>query len=442
PEQLHPHHRRLLTTVPSEELTVKEAARSALKPLMYSAFRRPVEQRELDAISDFVERTVLAGRTFPQALKLATQSILVSPHFLFRLEPGSTRQNQELIHPIGDYALASRLSYCLWKTLPDETLLQLAERNALHTEDVLRGQVVRMLDDPRSSEFVHSFFGQWLGTQKIPDVKLDRNLYPAFSTAIKNDLLTESMMFAESIMREKRSVLDILRADYSFMNKRLANYYGISTKDWTSAEFRRVSLDGLPRRGMLTQGGILMLTSFPNRTSPTKRGKWILETILNEEPPPPPADVPTLENSGDAASDVSLRQQLEEHRRNPRCASCHQVMDSIGFGLENFDAAGQWRDKDGDTVLDAGGTLPSGESFSGPVDLIQILLQREEDFVRCVVEKLMTFTLGRGVEHYDRPAIDQIIRNTKESSYRFNDLIAEIVLSRPFLLQRGEGIQP
>jgi len=192
----------------------------------------------------------------------------------------------------------------------------------------------------------------------------------------------------------------------------------------------------------LTQGGVLMLTSFPNRTSPTKRGKWILETILNEEPPPPPADVPPLENTDSSASVVSLRQQLEEHRRNPRCASCHQVMDSIGFGLENFDAAGQWRDRDGETTLDAGGMLPTGESFSGPVDLIQILLQREEEFVRCFVEKLMTYALGRGIEYYDRPAIDQIIRNTTDFNYRFNDLVAEIVLSRPFSLQRGEGNQP
>ena len=268
-------------------------------------------------------------------------------------------------------------------------------------------------------------------------MRVDRDLFPEFSTQLKADLQQETMRLVDSIVRENRSALDLLQADYTFVNGSLAKFYGIKgiKKD---ADFQRVSLAGTPRQGVLTHGSLLMLTSYPNRTSPTRRGNWVLETILGDEPPDPPADVPPLSETQSASPDLPLRQQLELHRSNATCASCHQVMDTIGFGFEHFDAIGKYREKDGETPIDAAGKLPSGESFNSAKELVKVLSSREEDFVRHLCAKLLTFATGRGVEYYDRVAIDKIVESTRPNRYRMQDIIHEIVLSRPFRLTRNE----
>ncbi|WP_197442881.1 DUF1592 domain-containing protein [Lignipirellula cremea] len=435
--QLAEAHRLLLEVRPSSTLDVPEAAAKILRPLASQAFRRPITPAELDSLIGYVESQVKAGADFEEGIELAVQAILVSPRFLFRLELGPPPEDLAIIAPVDDYALASRLSYFLWASLPDERLFRLAAKGKLSEDAVLAAQVERMLRDPRSAAFVEGFFGQWLGLRKVLDVQLDRELYPEFSTQLKADLHRETMLLVDSLVRENRSAVELLTADYTFVNGELAKFYGIPgiTKD---ADFQRTPLAGVPRQGVLTHGSLLMLTSYPNRTSPTRRGAWILETILGEEPPDPPADVPPLDETQAASSDLPLRRQLELHRSNATCASCHRVMDTIGFGFEHFDAIGKWRDQDGKQPIDAAGELPSGESFQSAQELVQILANREEAFVRHLSAKLLTFATGRGVEYYDRVAIDQIVENTRDQHFRLQDLVSEIVLSRPFRLTRSE----
>jgi hypothetical protein len=436
--KLAPAHDALLNIRPNSELAPRAAAATILRTIADRAFRRPVSDAELNELVDYVTSRMHDGADFEQAIELGVHAILVSPRFLFRIERNPTPHDPDHIAPLDDYALASRLSYFLWASTPDDTLLDLAAHKRLHAPDVLAAQIERMLADPRSGAFVEGFFGQWLELQKLMEVNVDRELYEAFSTELKDDLRTETTLFVESIVRENRSVLDLLTADFSFINGRLAKFYGIKgvVKD---ADFQRVSLAGTPRRGLLTHGGILMLTSYPNRTSPTRRGNWILETILGEEPPPPPQNVPELEQTQSASPDLPLREQLKLHTVNPTCVSCHRTMDAIGFGFEHFDAIGQWRDDDRGKQIDASGDLPSGETFTGAVELIEHLARREEAFVRHVAAKMLTFALGRGVEYYDRVAIDRIVEQTRGERYRFQDIIRQVVLSRPFRLQRGDA---
>ena len=415
----------------------RDAARTALKAVADRAFRRPASANELDELTEFGLARHAEGRTFDEALDLAVQAILVSPAFLYRTEATARPHDAEHIAPLDDYALASRLSYFLWVSMPDDELLGLAAAGRLQDSEVLAQQVERMLADPRSAAFVEAFFGQWLELRKVLDVSVDRALFETFSTELKDDLRTETMLFVESIVRENRSAVDLLTADYSFLNGRLAEHYGIKGVD-KKADFAKVSLVGTPRRGVLTHGSVLLLTSYPNRTSPTRRGNWILETILGEEPPPPPDNVPQLEQTQAASPDLPLRKQLELHRVNPTCVSCHRTMDAIGFGFENFDAIGRWREQDRGQPIDASGDLPSGETFAGPDELIGHLSRREAAFVRHLSGKLLTYALGRGLEYYDRPALDDIAAATRPDGYRFQDIVREVVLSRPFRLHRGE----
>lgn len=437
PPRLAEPHRLLLEVRPSKDLSPREAAEKILSLVASQAFRRPVTPEELDSLCDFTLSQMEHGQSFEESIELAVQSILISPRFLFRLELNPGANQPEIITPVGDYALASRLSYFLWASMPDDELFRLAAEDRLHKPTVLRRQVDRMMQDPRSEAFVEGFFGQWLGLRKVLDVRVDRDLFPEFSTQLKDDAKEETMRFVDSIVRENRRAVDLLTADYSFVNGRLAKFYGLKGIP-KHADFQKVELAGVPRQGVLTHASLLMLTSYPNRTSPTRRGNWILETILGDEPPDPPANVPSLDETQAASPDLPLRKQLELHRVNATCASCHRVMDTIGFGFENFDAIGKWREQDGDDPIDAGGQLPTGEQFSSATELVQILSQREESFVRHLCGKLLTFSLGRGLEYYDRLAIDRIIENTKDTEYRFHDLIREVVLSRPFRLQRGD----
>ncbi len=429
-------HTLLLTVRPENGISVDEAATQIIKPLAERAWRRPLKNRETKALVRFVKRTMQRDSDFENAIERAVHAILLSPNFLYRLELGPTPANPEIIHPVGDFALASRLSYFLWRSTPDAELLNLARGKKLSDEDTLVSQVDRMMVDPKGERFVTDFFRQWLDLRKLNDLKIDRNVFKNFSSKLRSDLEMETLFFTRSIAEENRSVLELLTADYTFANNDLAEFYGLP--EVGSPFFERVSISELPRRGILTQASILMLTSYPNRTSPTKRGNWILEAILGDEPPPPPANVPALEEVKEGALDISMREALRIHREHPSCASCHKTMDTIGLGMENFDAIGQWRDMDGPHRIDPSGDLPSGESFSSPQELLEILQSREEDFARVITQKLMTFALGRGLEYYDRVAVDKILQNTSKEDYRFKDIITGIALSSPFRLQRGE----
>ncbi|QDT36581.1 DUF1592 domain-containing protein [Stratiformator vulcanicus] len=439
--KLTPAHRAFVTAGSSDSMSGREAARNVLRKIADRAWRRPLSEAELDQLVGFFEQQVRAGESFDRALELTLQSILISPRFLMLYEPSfnaggdsSEVKPGQAAEPIDAFSLASRLSYFLWSSMPDEELFELARTGQLSRPDVLAQQADRLLRDKRSDAMIDGFFGQWLELRKLSGASFDQNLFPQYSTELKDNLRQETLLFVESLVRENRPALELLVADYSFLNGRLARFYGIDGIGRKS-DFQRVSLKGSQRQGVLTHGSLLMLTSYPNRTSPTRRGNWILEAILGEEPPPPPANVPELERTQAAAPDLSLREQLEQHRVNPSCVSCHRTMDAIGFGFENFDAIGRWRDHDKDRPIDSAGDLPSGESFQSSRELIAILSKREEDFVRHLSGKLLTFAIGRGVEYYDRVALDEIVQRTKPRSHRFQDLIREVVLSRPFRMR-------
>lgn len=435
--KLTPAHEALIHTEPAPGESPSAACRRALQVIATHAWRRPVTPEELEQVGRFCDRHLQQGKTLAQALELATQTVLISPKFLYRLELLPPDAQPGVPVPLDDYALASRLSYFLWSSMPDDELFHLAAAKKLSDPDILAEQVQRLLRDPRADAFLEGFFGQWLGLRKLPDIMFDVKLYPAFSSELKDDLRRETALFIASVVKENRSILDLLRAEYTFVNGRLAGYYGISGVE-RSAGFQKVSLEGTPRQGILTQASVLMLPSYPNRTSPTRRGNWILETILGEEPPPPPDNVPELAETQAARPNLSLRQQLELHRSNAVCASCHRTMDSIGFGLENFDAIGRWREEDNGKAIDAAGELPSGERFANPRELIALLLKRKGDFARNLTSRLLTYALGRGLEHTDRPVVDAILKRTEAGEYRFHDVIREVVLSQPFRYQRSD----
>lgn len=436
--KLAPAHEALLKIRPAGDLTEMAAAERILHAIGDRAFRRPLKADELKDLLRFFDTQRKAGHDFERSIELSVHTILVSPKFLLRLDNVDLPHGKDDIAPLGDYALASRLSYFLTASTPDDTLLELAANGTLHEPPTLAAQVERLLADPRGAAFTEAFFGQWLGLRKVPEVTMDRGTFKTFSTELKDDLRRETSMFVESIVRENRPALELLTADYSFLNGRLATFYGISGIN-RKAPFQRVSLAGTPRQGVLTHGSLLMLTSYPNRTSPTRRGAWILETILGEEPPPPPPNVPELEKTRVTAPNLSLREQLVQHRVNPTCVSCHRTMDSIGFGFENFDGIGQWRNEDKGRPIDASGDLPSGKAFKTPHELIAILAQREKDFVRHLSSKLLTFALGRGTEYYDRVALDEIIHRTAPNGFLFRDLVREVALSRPFRLTQTQS---
>jgi hypothetical protein len=421
--------------------TPADQARIVLTEFAERAWRRPVTPAEVDALMGLYQSAAADGGSFASNVKFALQGALVSPYFLFRGELAaaapapSAASGYTLAQPIGEIALASRLSYFLWSSTPDEELLGLAEQGRLREN--LDGQVRRMLASPKAHALVTNFAGQWLEIRNLKFVEADKKLFPGFDDDLRAAMQTETETFFEYIMRQDRSVIDFLDADYTFINERLARHYQIPNV--TGDEFRRVSLAGTPRRGVLTQASVLTVTSNPTRTSPVKRGKWVLEDLLGTPPPPPPPEVPPLPIDSHAVTGT-MRQQMEQHRVNPVCASCHARMDPIGFGLENFDAVGAWRTRDGDAPVDPSGKLTSGESFNGAVELITILADKKRDsFIRNLSEKMLTYSLGRGIERYDRPAIDQIMKQTTAGGYRFTGLVLAIVHSVPFEEQRTDN---
>ena len=410
-------------------------ARADLENLAALAWRRPVTPAEVDKLVSYVKMAETGGDPFDKAMEVGVEAVLVSPYFLYRIErdpaPG-------LEHRISDYELASRLSYFLWSSMPDAELFRLAKENRLHEPAVLAQQVARMMKDLRSDALVDNFGGQWLQTRNLDRIKPDPDKFKAFTPELRDSMKMETQLFFSYIMRYDRSILDFLSAKYTFVNEPLAKLYGIPNV--TGDNFRKVDLTGTPRVGILTQASVLTVSSYPTRTSPVIRGKWILENVLNTPPPPPPPNVPSLKEA-EAGSAMSVRQSLEKHRQDPVCASCHSRMDPLGFGLENFDAIGRYRTEDGKFPIDASGTLPNGKSFTNAEGLIGILQDDKDAFTRCVVEKMLTFALGRGLERYDRPVVSAIARDLADHQYKFSALVMEIVTSAPFEMRHAEAVK-
>ncbi len=430
PPQWHETHRRIVTAQPSASMSVKEAATVVLTPLLYRSFRRPVTDAEVARFADLVDQTVSVHKeTFEYGMYVAVQAILVSTDFLFRKEADPEGDATE--RSLNEYEVASRLSYFLWSSMPDEELFQLAENKRLFDRTVLRGQIERMLKHEKAASLGQNFASQWLNLRNLADVRPNPDVFPDFDDALRSAMGKETILLFNTIVREDRSIDEFLGADYSFVNERLAKHYGI--EGVTGEEFVRVSLEGTKRSGVLTHASVLTLTSNPGRTSPVKRGKWILENILGDAPPPAPPGVPPLDEEAKDLKGLSLRERLELHRTDPGCASCHKAMDPLGMGLENFDAVGRWRDQEGEKPIDASGDLPTGEKFAGPAEMMSIIRGRQENFSRTFTERLMVYALGRGLEYYDKCAVDQTMDLMKERGNRFSALVEGIVTSDPFI---------
>ena len=397
------------------------------------AFRRPVTQQEIAPYLKLVALTQKQGGTFADGIATAIEGLMVSPDFLFRVEKNPPVSAGSV--PVTPTELASRLSYFLWSSMPDEELLRASEAGTLRKPEGLEAQVRRMLKDPKANALVENFAGQWLELRRLESAVPDRDKFPQFEEYLRISMRKESELFFGNIMRQDRSVLEMLDAKYTFLNQRLAEFYGIKTVK--GPEFRQVDLTGTHRGGILTQASVLTASSYATRTSPVLRGKWVLENLLNAPPPPPPPNVPPLEEAK-AGTSASLRQVMEAHRANALCASCHSKMDPLGFGLENYNAIGEWRDQDGKFPIDSSGLLPDGRTFKGPEELKAILLSNKAAFADCIAEKMLTYALGRGLEGYDRAAVKEIVNGLAANDYKFSTLVMGIVRSMPFQMKRGE----
>jgi hypothetical protein len=410
--------------------------RKIVAGLAHRAFRRPVTSQEVERLTGLISMAQKRGDSFEEGICLALQAMLVSPHFLFRIENRGKATGLQEAHLISQHELAARLSYFLWSSMPDEELLRCADQQILRKPDILAAQVRRMLKDSKSHALIENFGGQWLELRRLEIVKPDPKRFPEFDEYLRQLMRRETEMFFEAIVREDRSILDFIDAKYTFLNDRLAQHYKIPAV--TGAEFRKVDLNGTPRGGILTQASILTVSSYATRTSPVLRGRWILENILNAPPPPPPAaGVPALNEAAVGVS-ASMRQQLEQHRTNPACASCHARMDTLGFALENYNAIGAWRTEDGKFPVEASGSLPDGRSFRGLDDLKAILKHDRDAFAECLTQKLLTYSLGRGIERYDRRTVKTIASSLAANEYRFSSLVLEIANSVPFQMRRGD----
>jgi hypothetical protein len=411
-----------------------ERAARAVQAFADRAYRRPVTHAEMARFVRFLEASRANGNSHDRTVQLALQAILVSPHFLFRVEVG--RPDGRLT----DFELATRLAYFLWSSPPDDELYQLACQGQLQQDKTLTRQVGRMLRDTKATALAEHFASQWLQTRALKEFTPDPARFPRFDEPLRQALLRETELFFDHVVRADHSVRELLAADYTFVNERLAQHYGIAGVQGT--EFRKVALAGTGRGGVLTHGSVLAVTSNPTRTFPVKRGKWILENLLGERPAAPPPGVDNLNKAAGALPAGTLRQQLERHRSDATCASCHAALDPLGFGLENFDAVGAWRSQDGELPIDASGTLPDGRSFRGPDELRALLIQRSPDFTRCLTEKLLTYALGRELQSADACTIERIVRRLDVNGQRFSSLVLGIVTSDPFRKLGSRGDLP
>ena len=425
---------QLLIATSNDTLSSHDAAELCIEKLATRAFRRPLQEEERKRLVQLFNTVFEATDNFEESISFVTQAVLVSPSFLFRIEYNDG-EDFRAARPLNDFEVATRLSYFLWSSIPDDELFDAARNGKLTKDDELAIQVGRMLADPKSETLVNNFATQWLELKNLEKLNPGEEQYPEFDEPLRTAMRKETESFIRSILREDRSVLDMIDADFTFVNERLARHYGIEGVQ--GEEFQRVSLQDNRRGGILTQASILTLTSNPTRTSPVKRGKWILDNILGEPPPPPPPGVEELDE-GDTELLGTLRERMKQHRDIASCAVCHNKMDALGFGFENFDGIGSWRDSDGKFAIDASGELPGKLAFNGPAELREILKNTKKDqFVRCLTEKLLTYALGRMLGPEDRCTVDLIVAELKENDFRFSVLVQSIVSSDAFRM-RGE----
>jgi mono/diheme cytochrome c family protein len=430
-----PSRRRIFICNPAGPADEADCAKKIVSALLRRAYRRPVAEADVDKAMKFY-RQGRADGDFEAGIEMALSAVVVNPQFIFRVEQEPAGLAAKAAYRVSDLDLASRLSFFLWSTIPDDELLDLAERNELHKPEVFEKQVRRLLADSRSRNLATNFAAQWLHLRNLESITPDLRLFPDFDDNLRQGFRQETELFVESVLREDRSALDLLRADYTFVNERLAMHYGIPHV--YGNRFRRVALGAdRERGGLLRQGSILTVTSYATRTSPVIRGKWILENFLGTPPPPPPGNVPSL-SENTVAANLPIRERLAEHRTNTACASCHRLIDPVGFSLEQFDAVGRWRVMEEGKPVDAAGGLPDGSEFTGVSGLEQALLQRQELFVRTLTEKLFTFALGRAPEESDAPAIRKIVRDARADDYRFSSLIVGLASSTPFQMRKSQ----
>jgi hypothetical protein len=460
-----PSRQRIFTCRPKASSDEESCARTILGSLARRAYRRPVVADDVDTLIEFYrigrrETTALNGSNtatlngssntatlnaspyrFDAGIETALQRMLVSPDFLFRIEQDPAKASPGRAYRVSDVELASRLSFFLWSSIPDDQLLDRAAKGALRNQGVLEAEVRRMLRDPRAKALVENFASQWLQLRDLRNAVPDPDLFPEFDENLRDAFRRETELFIESQLQADRSIPELLTADYTFLNERLARHYGVTGV--SGSRFRRVSIPSGPRGGLLGHGSVLTITSYPNRTSPVLRGKWLLENVLGTPPPPPPPDVPALSDKGEDGQRQSVRERLEAHRRNPACATCHAQMDPLGFALERFDAVGTLRRLDeGNKPIDASGSLPDGQVFDGLDGLRAVLVGRpggQDQFVGTVTERLMSYALGRGIDYYDRPTLRRIVREASRDQFRWSSVVVGIVSSAPFQMRRTES---
>ena len=431
-----PSRRAIFVCRPDGVATEERCARRILSDLARRAYRRPVSAADVATLHGFYQDGRAAGGSFDAGIQLAVERLLVDPDFLFRVERDPAGVAPGTPYRVSDIVLASRLSFFLWNSIPDDEMLTLAVRGELRKPQVLERVVKRMLADERATSLVSNFAAQWLNLRNLDDVLPDPDRFPDFGENLRRDLRRETELFIGSTLRDDRSVIDLVAANYTFVNERVAKHYGIPNVYGT--QFRRVTFaPGQPRGGLLGQGSILTVSSHPTRTSPVLRGKWVLQNLLGTIPPEPPPDVPALPEPADGAEPATTRALLERHRASAACASCHAPIDPLGIALENFDPIGRWRSTDGGAAIDASAAMPGGEPFAGPDGLRHLLLDRRDVFVGTVIEKLLAYAVGRGLEYYDRPAIRRILRESAAADHRWSAIILGIVKSPPFQMRRS-----
>lgn len=436
PPKIPESHKRIMIAEPGDKKGPRDAAREVLAAFATRAFRRPATKEQIERLLKIFESRQKEGETFEAAIRTALLAVMISPSFLFRIEPDRPGDDPKGVRSVDDYELASRLSYFLWSSMPDAELFRLAGEGKLMDPRTLEEQARRMLKDPKASAFAESFSSQWLQIRRLEGASRDKTKFPAFDDDLRAAMYREATAFFEHVMREDLSLLTFLDADFTFVNETLARLYGI--EGIRGPEMRKAELKDRRRGGVLTMAAVLTCNSNQTRTSPVLRGKWVLEALLGTPPPPPEPDVGELPEEKDGRK-LSLREAMELHRSKPKCISCHVRMDPIGFGFENYDAIGRWRDADEAGPIDASAVLPDGRRFNGPVEFKAILLERKDEFVRTMIEKMLTYALGRGVEFHDAPTLRAVHRALEADGYRFSRLVLEIVKSYPFLHRRNRS---